>query len=1087
MSEAASEIQRRGRIGLWALLSLALLLAVAAAGVLVVTGRPLVAPGWLVQDVEARVNARLGRLGALHVGGAELVIGQDGLPRVRLSDIRLTGKTGKEIADLPEVRASLSLAALVQGRLAPGTLTVSGARINLRRNANGSFDIGLGHGLGAAPQRVTTIGGVLAEIDQALELPMLAGLKRIRAEALSLSLDDERSHRVWQVGDGRLVLVQDSRQVSIELGFGLANPSGDPARAVLTFISRKSSPEARMSVRVDNVDGADIAAEAPALAFLKVVRAPISGDFRASVGGDGRISGLEGSLDVGKGVVQANPSTPPVKFDSGTMVFRYDPAAQKVDFTELSVQSPSLRVKATAHAYLRDMANGLPQALVGQVKLTQVMVDPKGLFEQPVRFSRGAIDLKLDLEPFNLHLGQLMLMEGPRRILASGDFAATRQGWKVSLDTKLNQISHTDLLALWPVFLVPKTREWLAENVQTGMLFNVNTALRLDPGQAPVLSLGYDFSNADVRFIKTLPPIRAGRGYATIEGKTYTMVVASGHVDAPEGGAVDVAGSVFEVPDIDVKPPPAVVKLKTRSSITAALSLLDQPPFHFLTKAGQPVDLAQGTADLRAVIHLPLADKIELPDVRYDVTGTLHDVKSTKIVKNRVLTAKSLKVAVNNDRITVSGKGKMGVLPADVTWSQGLAPGAGKTSHLSGTVEMSQAFVDEFHIGLPKGAVRGKGTGRITAELTRDGGSFKLTSDLAGVALSLPELGWSKPAARKGQFLAEGRLGQPVQIDRLRLAANGLDATGKVILNRNGTLNVVRLARVKLGGWLDGPVDLVGRGKNGISVVMKGGTIDLRHATFRRSAARGLAVPINLSLDRLTVSQGIVLTRFKGGFTTLGGFNGNFTSQVNGKSQVRGTVVPSADGTAVRIRSDNAGATIAAAGVFDRGRGGRLDLTLIPRKEAGQYDGRLRINNIKVVKAPGLADLLEAISIVGLLEQLNGPGIGFSDVNADFRLTPNAIDVTKGSAIGPSMGISAAGLFNLDTDVFNMQGVISPIYFLNGIGSLLTRQGEGLFGFNYRLRGTSDNPRVSVNPLSILTPGMFRDLFRRPPPSLSKP
>jgi hypothetical protein len=34
------------------------------------------------------------------------------------------------------------------------------------------------------------------------------------------------------------------------------------------------------------------------------------------------------------------------------------------------------------------------------------------------------------------------------------------------------------------------------------------------------------------------------------------------------------------------------------------------------------------------------------------------------------------------------------------------------------------------------------------------------------------------------------------------------------------------------------------------------------------------------------------------------------------------------------------------------------------------------------------------------------------------------------------------------------------------------------------LTGPSENPQVTVNPLSILTPGLFRDIFRRPPPTL---
>ena len=62
--------------------------------------------------------------------------------------------------------------------------------------------------------------------------------------------------------------------------------------------------------------------------------------------------------------------------------------------------------------------------------------------------------------------------------------------------------------------------------------------------------------------------------------------------------------------------------------------------------------------------------------------------------------------------------------------------------------------------------------------------------------------------------------------------------------------------------------------------------------------------------------------------------------------------------------------------------------------------------------------------------------------------------------------------------------MISPIYLVNGVGQILTRRGEGLFGFNYRVTGTAEAPNVAVNPLSVLTPGMFRELFRQRPPNL---
>ena len=68
----------------------------------------------------------------------------------------------------------------------------------------------------------------------------------------------------------------------------------------------------------------------------------------------------------------------------------------------------------------------------------------------------------------------------------------------------------------------------------------------------------------------------------------------------------------------------------------------------------------------------------------------------------------------------------------------------------------------------------------------------------------------------------------------------------------------------------------------------------------------------------------------------------------------------------------------------------------------------------------------------------------------------------------------------------DFQGVVSPFYLINGIGAVLTRPGEGLIGFNFTLRGPVGDVQVGVNPLSLFTPGMFRELFRRPPPQVGQ-
>jgi hypothetical protein len=80
------------------------------------------------------------------------------------------------------------------------------------------------------------------------------------------------------------------------------------------------------------------------------------------------------------------------------------------------------------------------------------------------------------------------------------------------------------------------------------------------------------------------------------------------------------------------------------------------------------------------------------------------------------------------------------------------------------------------------------------------------------------------------------------------------------------------------------------------------------------------------------------------------------------------------------------------------------------------------------------------------------------------------------------MGISMQGYYYPGSRQLDMHGVMSPFYLVNAVGGLFTRRGEGIVGVNYEMRGPASSPSVTVNPLSILTPGVFRDLFRRAPP-----
>lgn len=162
-----------------------------------------------------------------------------------------------------------------------------------------------------------------------------------------------------------------------------------------------------------------------------------------------------------------------------------------------------------------------------------------------------------------------------------------------------------------------------------------------------------------------------------------------------------------------------------------------------------------------------------------------------------------------------------------------------------------------------------------------------------------------------------------------------------------------------------------------------------------------------------------------------------------------------------------------------------MDLTLRPARGEGTFDGVLAVRGLRIRDAPAIAALLDAISVVGLLQQLDGQGLSFDEVDATFQLTPRAVQIAEASAVGPGLGISLDGTYMLASKQLDLRGVISPLYLINSIGSVLTRKGEGLIGFNYSVTGTAASPDVNVNPLSALTPGMFREIFRSPPPEVT--
>jgi hypothetical protein len=191
-------------------------------------------------------------------------------------------------------------------------------------------------------------------------------------------------------------------------------------------------------------------------------------------------------------------------------------------------------------------------------------------------------------------------------------------------------------------------------------------------------------------------------------------------------------------------------------------------------------------------------------------------------------------------------------------------------------------------------------------------------------------------------------------------------------------------------------------------------------------------------------------------------------------------------GAQARLEAANAGAFLRGTGLFSDGVGGALELdaSLAPGPDLSAR-GELRVSGMRIADDPGILMALNEAQI----RDLPPDGLRFDTIRAPFTFDGRSVRLSEAVAYGPTVGVTIGGDYHLEQERLDMRGVFTPAYALNAavgaiplLGDLLTGgEGRGLVAFNFRVTGDPASPSVSVNPLSVLTPGILRRLFERAP------
>lgn len=1046
--------------------------------------REVTLPKWADTQVNKKIEASFSDLN-FRYETVFLTLDDKWRPSLGLKNAEIVRNESSSPILLNRMVLKISLAQALQGKLKLNSIQVDGVVVSLQRDQSGSVSAQFNN-LDSQVVPPLSAFDLVAVIDDYLGQQALSSFQSFDARGITLEYSDQRSNRRWTLDGARFNIYKVQDKLIARADLALLTGGAGVATMEASFEYSLSDKASIFGLKFDDMPAEVISSQLPVLAWLSALNAPMSGALRGGINPSGSIDLLNATLQISNGAIQPNPESRPILFDTASTYFTYDVNQSLLNFDDISISSRDLSLSAEGYAKL-ETGKDWPDSLSGQLNFGEVLVNPMGRLANPAILQNGNLDFRLHLDPFELSVKHFFTTDTARDITVSGSASLRAEdlGWSVDLDAKTPRLLSKNIFAYWPEDFKPKTRNWVDRNVNSAILDNVRYSLRVVGDQIPQSDLGFGYRDAEIKVLKDLPPLKRVSGEFSLSNNRLATQLTQATLTPKNEEVVNFAGSQFIIPDTRIKPALGVAQIKAHGSVASALNTLNYPPMRVVDRTQFLPNTVNGQAAIEAKVQFPVMRGAPPDQIKYEASAIIRDAKSNILIRDQNISADKVDILATNEALQIDTTAEIKGIPFKSAFRMPMGKNRGDApALLQSKVIISKNLIDAFSLPIPQGFFSGESQAELNVELTNtEPKKFYVSSDLVGSELSLTSLNWSKPKVRQLQFSLSGKAGEQIEIDKISLNGAGLSMEAELSLDSDNQLKSLAFSKFSIEDLLNVSGSLMANG----DIDLTNGSVDLTKFLARGASDDRETRPktkINVTLDKAKISENNALQKIQGQFTRDEALSGEFMASLNGRAPFQGKVTPVDGKMNIKAGSNDAGQFLMALNVLERAQGGRLVLNLDQRDTPGEMDGLLKITDIKLQRMPILAELLNAISIVGLLDQLSGPGVLMNEIDATFRLTNDQIIVRSASALGPSMGITLDGYYDLENRKFDMQGVFSPLYLVNGIGSILTRKGEGFIGFSFKLQGTADRPKFIINPLSAVTPSLFRDLFRRPPPKL---
>jgi hypothetical protein len=186
----------------------------------------------------------------------------------------------------------------------------------------------------------------------------------------------------------------------------------------------------------------------------------------------------------------------------------------------------------------------------------------------------------------------------------------------------------------------------------------------------------------------------------------------------------------------------------------------------------------------------------------------------------------------------------------------------------------------------------------------------------------------------------------------------------------------------------------------------------------------------------------------------------------------------------VYFETDDAGALFRFTDMYPRMFDGHMWVAMDPpTEEPTPQIGTLYIRSFKI---RGEAALERVVS--GAPGGAGRGGVDFSEMRADFTRLGGKIAIRDGVVRGPVVGVTVEGQIDNARNDVHLRGTFVPFYGLNNMFGQIPIVGlflgggsnEGLLGITYEAVGPTTSPRITVNPVTAIAPGLLRKFIPSP-------